>query len=52
MTRLRYPDGVRFAADRVERGGAPPAVGAFYEKNAPAGTPDWVPRQRIGTSDG
>lgn len=53
MTRLRYPDGVRFDERREERGGStPPPGGAFYEKNAPAGTPDWVPRQRIGTSDG
>jgi bifunctional non-homologous end joining protein LigD len=40
MTRLRYPDGV--GADRF----------SFYEKNAPKGTPDWVPRVKIGTSDG
>jgi bifunctional non-homologous end joining protein LigD len=40
MTRLRFPDGV--AADRF----------SFYEKNAPKGTPDWVPRVKIGTSDG
>ena len=53
MTRLRYPDGVRFEGPRQERGGTtPPPTGAFYEKNAPAGTPGWVPRQRIGTSDG
>lgn len=53
MTRLRYPNGVRFEERRPERGGTtPPPVDAFYEKNAPAGTPDWVPRQRIGTSDG
>lgn len=53
MTRLRYPDGVGQAEPREERGGTtPPPGGAFYEKNAPAGTPDWVPRQRIGTSDG
>lgn len=53
MTRLRYPDGVRFDERRVERGGTtPPPGGAFYEKNAPGGTPAWVPRQRIGTSDG
>ena len=53
MTRLRYPDGVRFDEPREDRGGTtPPPAGAFYEKNAPAGTPPWVPRQRIGTSDG
>ncbi|MFL6027225.1 MAG: non-homologous end-joining DNA ligase [Friedmanniella sp.] len=53
MTRLRYPDGVRFTERREDRGGStPPPGGAFYEKNAPAGTPEWVPRQRIGTSDG
>jgi bifunctional non-homologous end joining protein LigD len=53
VTRLRYPDGVRFAERREERGGStPPPGGAFYEKNAPAGTPEWVPRRRVGTSDG
>jgi bifunctional non-homologous end joining protein LigD len=53
MTRLRYPDGVGRAEPREDRGGTtPPPGGAFYEKNAPAGTPDWVPRQRVGTSDG
>lgn len=53
MTRLRYPDGVRIEERREERGGTtPPPTGSFYEKNAPAGTPTWVPRQRIGTSDG
>lgn len=53
MTRLRYPDGVGLPAKREERGGTtPPPPGAFYEKNAPTGTPDWVPRQRVGTSDG
>ncbi|GAA1435315.1 hypothetical protein GCM10009616_32070 [Microlunatus lacustris] len=53
MTRLRYPDGVRYDEPREERGGTtPPPSGAFYEKNAPAGTPPWVPRQRVGTSDG
>ena len=53
MTRLRYPDGVGRAEPREERGGTtPPPGGAFYEKNAPAGTPPWVPRQRVGTSDG
>jgi bifunctional non-homologous end joining protein LigD len=53
MTRLRYPDGVRLEWPREERGGStPPPGGAFYEKNAPVGTPDWVPHQRVGTSDG
>jgi bifunctional non-homologous end joining protein LigD len=53
MTRLRYPDGVRFEGPRQDRGGStPPPGGAFYEKNAPAGTPGWVRRQRVGTSDG
>jgi bifunctional non-homologous end joining protein LigD len=40
MTRLRFPDGVgsgRFS---------------FYEKNAPMGTPDWVRRVEVNTSDG
>ncbi len=40
LTRLRFPDGV--AADRF----------SFYEKNAPLGTPGWVRRIRVGTSDG
>jgi bifunctional non-homologous end joining protein LigD len=53
MTRLRYPDGVRYEEQREERGGStPPPGGAFYEKNAPAGTPPWVPHQQVGTSDG
>jgi bifunctional non-homologous end joining protein LigD len=40
MTRLRFPDGV--------------GVGSFsfYEKNAPMGTPDWVRRVNVSTSDG
>ncbi|MDN5761867.1 MAG: non-homologous end-joining DNA ligase [Microlunatus sp.] len=38
LTRVRFPDGV--------------AGPSFYEKNAPAGTPDWVRTQRIETSDG
>jgi bifunctional non-homologous end joining protein LigD len=40
MTRLRFPDGV--------------GVGrfSFYEKNAPMGTPDWVRRVEVNTSDG
>jgi bifunctional non-homologous end joining protein LigD len=53
MTRLRYPGGVGYAERRGERGGStPPPEGAFYEKNAPVGTPAWVPRRRVGTSDG
>jgi bifunctional non-homologous end joining protein LigD len=40
MTRLRFPDGV--GRDRVP----------FYEKNAPMGTPDWVRRVKVNTSDG
>lgn len=53
MTRLRYPDGVGRSGQGEDRGGTtPPPVGAFYEKNAPVGTPDWVPRQPVGTSDG
>src|SRR5215217_5540019 len=40
MTRLRFPDGV--GADRF----------SFYEKNAPMGTPDWVRRVIVSTSDG
>ena len=40
ITRLRFPDGV--GEDRF----------SFYEKNAPMGTPDWVRRVTVGTSDG
>lgn len=40
ITRLRFPDGVA------------PGRTPFYEKNAPMGTPGWVRRVRIGTSDG
>jgi bifunctional non-homologous end joining protein LigD len=40
MTRLRFPDGV--GVDRF----------SFYEKNAPKGTPEWVRRVTVGTSDG
>jgi bifunctional non-homologous end joining protein LigD len=40
MTRLRFPDGVG------------PDKFSFYEKNAPMGTPDWVRRVNVGTSDG
>jgi bifunctional non-homologous end joining protein LigD len=40
MTRLRFPDGV--GPERVP----------FYEKNAPMGTPDWVRRIKVNTSDG
>lgn len=38
LTRVRFPDGVDGPS--------------FYEKNAPAGTPDWVRTERILTSDG
>lgn len=38
LTRVRFPDGV--------------AGPSFYEKNAPAGTPDWVRTARILTGDG
>jgi bifunctional non-homologous end joining protein LigD len=40
MTRLRFPDGV--GPDRAP----------FYEKNAPIGTPEWVRRVKVNTSDG
>jgi bifunctional non-homologous end joining protein LigD len=40
MTRLRFPDGV--GPDRF----------SFYEKNAPLGTPEWVRRVNVSTSDG
>jgi bifunctional non-homologous end joining protein LigD len=40
MTRLRFPDGV--GPDRVP----------FYEKNAPMGTPNWIRRAKVNTSDG
>jgi bifunctional non-homologous end joining protein LigD len=40
MTRLRFPDGV--GPDRF----------SFYEKNAPMGTPEWVRRVNVSTSDG
>jgi bifunctional non-homologous end joining protein LigD len=40
MTRLRFPDGVG------------PDSFSFYEKNAPMGTPDWVRRVNVRTSDG
>ena len=40
LTRLRFPDGVG------------PDRSSFYEKNAPMGTPPWVRRVIVGTSDG
>ncbi len=40
LTRLRFPDGI--GNDRF----------SFYEKNAPMGTPSWVRRVQVGTSDG
>ena len=39
LTRIRFPDGV--GEDR-----------SFYEKNAPKGTPEWVRRAAVLTSDG
>lgn len=38
MTRVRFPNGTD--------------GGSFYEKNAPAGSPDWVRTVQIGTSEG
>jgi bifunctional non-homologous end joining protein LigD len=38
LTRVRFPDGVTGPS--------------FYEKNAPNGTPEWVRRAHVGTSDG
>ena len=38
LTRVRFPDGVDGPS--------------FYEKNAPAGTPEWVRTEQILTSDG
>lgn len=38
LTRVRFPDGV--------------SGPSFYEKNAPAGTPDWVRTETVMTSDG
>ena len=53
LTRLRYPNGVKSVPEPAVRGGStPPSPGAFYEKNAPTGTPRWVRRQSVGTSDG
>jgi bifunctional non-homologous end joining protein LigD len=40
LTRLRFPDGVG------------PDRSPFYEKNAPMGTPEWVRRVKVNTSDG
>ena len=40
MTRLRFPDGVG------------PDRSPFYEKNAPMGTPEWVRRVKVNTTDG
>lgn len=37
VTRLRFPDGT--------------ASGSFFEKNAPAGTPDWVPICQVVAAD-
>ena len=53
VTRLRFPDGVRPGTAAADTGGStPPSPGSFYEKNAPVGTPDWVRRQPVRTSDG
>jgi bifunctional non-homologous end joining protein LigD len=38
LTMIRFPDGV--------------AAGGFFAKNAPAGTPGWVRRATLATSDG
>lgn len=65
ITRLRFPNGIGPAGSPVGSAASPyggshrfPATtaplpgGSFYEKNAPNGTPSWVRRQLIGTSDG
>ena len=37
---------------RDDRGGStPPSTGAFYEKNAPSHTPDWVPRCSVPSEE-
>ncbi len=40
VTRLRFPDGVG------------EGTFSFYETNAPVGTPEWIRRVTVGTSDG
>ena len=53
LTRLRFPGGVPPGTRALETGGTTPlAAGSFYEKNAPVGTPDWVRRQPVRTSEG
>ncbi|MGI3786430.1 MAG: hypothetical protein ACRYG2_37280, partial [Janthinobacterium lividum] len=53
LTRLRFPGGVPAGTTALESGGTTPiAAGSFYEKNAPVGTPSWVRRQPVRTSEG
>jgi len=53
LTRLRFPGGVPAGSTAPHSGGTTPlAAGSFYEKNAPVGTPDWVRRQPVRTSEG
>jgi len=53
LTRLRFPGGVPAGTVAPDTGGTTPlAPGSFYEKNAPVGTPDWVRRQPVRTSEG
>jgi bifunctional non-homologous end joining protein LigD len=53
LTRLRFPGGVPAGTVAPDTGGSTPlAPGSFYEKNAPVGTPEWVRRQPVRTSDG
>ncbi|MGI3781388.1 MAG: DNA polymerase domain-containing protein [Janthinobacterium lividum] len=53
LTRLRFPGGVPAGSTGPHTGGTTPlAAGSFYEKNAPVGTPDWVRRQPVRTSEG
>ncbi len=53
LTRLRFPGGVPAGMLVPDTGGTTPlAAGSFYEKNAPVGTPDWVRRQPVRTSEG
>jgi bifunctional non-homologous end joining protein LigD len=53
LTRLRFPGGVPAGTKALDTGGTTPlAAGSFYEKNAPVGTPPWVRRQPVRTSEG
>jgi bifunctional non-homologous end joining protein LigD len=53
LTRLRFPSGVPRGSTGPHTGGTTPlAAGSFYEKNAPVGTPGWVRRQPVRTSEG